>query len=121
MSRDKRPCQIGWHLNQGSRGTPEFYGASRFREQFSRKVTLRLMVSTDQEHSATRDNNLDGLEWLKRETTSRDVAMLFLSGHGTNDARGNYHFLPWDGDPARLARACIDNNDFLKYLAAANS
>ena len=73
-----------------------------------RKVTARLMVSTDKVQDATREKILDGLEWLMRETTSRDVAMVFLSGHGTNDAKENYNFLPSDADLSRLSRTCID-------------
>jgi len=83
-----------------------------------RKVTVRLLVSMDQVQDATRDKILDGLEWLMRETTSRDVAMVFLSGHGTNDAEDTYHFLPRDADPSRLRRTCVDKDDFRKYLRA---
>ena len=52
-----------------------------------------------------------------RQTTSRDVAMVFLSGHGANDSEGNYVFLPRDVDTARLARTGIDKNDFIKFLS----
>jgi len=82
-----------------------------------KKVKHRLLVSTDKVQKATKDNILDGLEWLMRETTSRDVAMVFLSGHGTNDSEGNYNFLPRDADPARLTRTGIDKNDFKKFLS----
>nr|NJM03643.1 hypothetical protein [Desulfobacula sp.] len=59
-----------------------------------KKVSTRLLVSDEKNKDATQEKILDGLDWLMRETTSRDVAMVFLSGHGTNDARGNYHFCP---------------------------
>jgi hypothetical protein len=42
---------------------------------------------------ATRDDIRKGLNWLKKSTTSRDIAVLFLSGHGQNDPRGHYHYL----------------------------
>ncbi|MBF0185856.1 MAG: caspase family protein [Magnetococcales bacterium] len=44
--------------------------------------------------NATRDEVLNGLEWLERQTTAKDVAMLFLSGHGVNDRNGYYHVPP---------------------------
>ena len=51
---------------------------------------------------ATRAAVLTGLQSIKRETTSNDVAMIFLSGHGTDDEDGTYYFLPADADPGSL-------------------
>ena len=88
----------------------------------AKAATLALMsdafgaMTHDTIKEATKDDILDGLEWIERETTSRDVAMVFLSGHGTNDAKGNYNFLPQDGNPARLHRTGIDNYIFKKFL-----
>ncbi|MDJ0784760.1 MAG: caspase family protein, partial [Desulfosarcinaceae bacterium] len=81
-----------------------------------KEVKPRLLISDKNTKEATQDSILDGLEWIMRETTSRDVAMVFLSGHGTNDAKGNYNFLPQDGNPARLHRTGIDKHIFKKYL-----
>ena len=52
--------------------------------------------------SAKKDEILDGLDWIQRETTSNDVAMVFISGHGVNDSNGFYYFLPANVDPNRL-------------------
>ena len=57
--------------------------------------------------NASKGDILDGLEWLERETTSKDVAMAFLAGHGVNDRSGNYHFLPQDADTERLKRTAL--------------
>lgn len=51
---------------------------------------------------ATRDQMLDGLSWLQDEVTARDVAMLFLAGHGVNDRNGEYYFLPANTDIERI-------------------
>ncbi len=72
-----------------------------------RDVEVRLI--TDKQ--ATKDGVLDGLEWLKREVTSRDVGILFLAGHGLNDNAGNYYFLPHDGNPVQLLRTGVAQND----------
>src|SRR5581483_3264425 len=57
---------------------------------------------------ATRDQILDGMEWLQRQTTARDVAVVFLAGHGVNDpATGEYYYLPYDADPDRTLRTMI--------------
>ena len=44
---------------------------------------------------ATRDNIVDGLEWVQSQTTAKDVAMVFLGGHGVNAPPNNdYYFVP---------------------------
>ncbi len=68
-----------------------------------RKVTVRLLT----DGGAKRDDILDGLEWIRRELTARDVAIVFLAGHGVNDADGVYYFLPQDVDLKRLKRTGV--------------
>ena len=68
-----------------------------------RKVAVRRLADAD----AKRDNVLDGLEWIRRELTARDVAMVFLAGHGVNDADGSYYFLPQDVDVHALKRSAV--------------
>ncbi len=68
-----------------------------------RKVTVRLLT----DGNAKRDDILDGLEWIRRELTARDVAIVFLAGHGVNDADGVYYFLPQDVDVKRLKRTGV--------------
>ena len=69
------------------------------------------------DEQATREAVLDGLDWVERETTSRDVALVLLSGHGDNDADGNYYFLPYDVDPDRLRRTAVPNTEFSRSLS----
>lgn len=69
---------------------------------------------------ATKNDVLDGLEWLEREVGARDVGVLFLSGHGLNDQQGEYWFVPRDGDRNRLRRSAINQAEIkgaLKRLA----
>jgi hypothetical protein len=44
---------------------------------------------------ATKANIGAGLTWLRQKMTPRDVAVVFLSGHGAND-RGMFYYLPVD-------------------------
>lgn len=44
--------------------------------------------------TATNDRILDGLEWIQKETTNNDVAVIFIAGHGVNDNNGTYYFFP---------------------------
>ena len=77
-----------------------------------KEVNIRLLTQA----KATRDDIVDGLEWLERQTTQRDVAMLFLSGHGTNDNNGDYHFVPANYDPEKVKRTSVSFEDIKKTL-----
>ncbi len=66
---------------------------------------------------ATREAVLDGLEWIERQTTARDVALVLLSGHGDNDADGGYYFLPYDVDPDRLRRTAVPDIEIRRSLS----
>ncbi|MCX7966533.1 MAG: caspase family protein, partial [Syntrophorhabdaceae bacterium] len=66
---------------------------------------VKIKLLTDEK--ATKDEILDGLEWLQRETTSKDIVMLFIAGHGVNDTAGIYYFLPQNADLEKLKRTGI--------------
>jgi WD40 repeat protein len=68
-----------------------------------RDVEVKLL--TDRE--AHRDDILDGLDWLRRQVTAKDVGMLFLAGHGTHDPDGIYYYLPVNADADRLRRTSV--------------
>jgi caspase domain-containing protein len=78
-----------------------------------REVTTRIL----KDEQATREAVLDGLDWIERETTSRDVALVLLSGHGDNDADGAYYFLPYDVDPDRLRRTGVPDIEIRRSLS----
>ncbi len=73
-------------------------------------------VLTDEQ--ATKDALLDGLDWLEKETTSRDVAIVFLAGHGVNDANGLYYFLPVNADTEKLKRTAVPFSDLKNTVAS---
>ena len=64
---------------------------------------------------ATREEIRKGLSWLKK-TPARDVAVLFLSGHGQNDAGGHYHFLRYDTDQSDLDLTTIQDFEIEDFL-----
>jgi len=67
---------------------------------------------------ATKGNVLDGLEWLQRQTTSKDMAVLFLAGHGINDPNGVFYFLPVDAKLDSLKRTGLSQADITTTVAA---
>jgi WD40 repeat protein len=77
-----------------------------------REVVPKLL--SDKE--ATKDKIVKGLEWLEKETTKLDVAIVFLSGHGTTDSYGDYYFLAQDSDPSDLRGTAVWNDEFAKTL-----
>jgi hypothetical protein len=66
---------------------------------------------------ATKGNILDGLEWLQRQVTQKDVAVLFFAGHGINDPNGVFYFLPVDSDLEKLKRTGISQSDITSTVA----
>jgi WD40 repeat protein len=72
-----------------------------------RDVVVKVLTN---EH-ATKDEILDGLDWIRKETTSKDVAMVFFAGHGLNDQNGIYYFLPYNTDLEKLLRTGVPFTD----------
>lgn len=68
-----------------------------------RDVKVRLL--TDEQ--ATRNNVLKGLNLILKETTSKDVAMVFLAGHGVNDSWGDFYYLPHGLDTEDLMSTAV--------------
>ncbi len=60
------------------------------------------------DEGASRGDILDSLDWILRQTTQYDVAIIFVSGHGMlHEVGEDYYFLPHDGDPERLRSTAI--------------
>ncbi len=76
-------------------------------------VITRLL--TDRE--ATKGNILDGLAWLEKQVTAKDVSMVFLAGHGENDHKGTYYFFPVNVDTKRLKRTGVSFLDIKDTVA----
>ncbi len=72
-----------------------------------RDVVVKVLTNAQ----ATKDEILDGLDWIRKETTSKDVAMVFFAGHGINDQNGAYYFLPYNTDLQRLLRTGVPFTD----------
>ena len=79
--------------------------ARAFRAQqgrLYRRVRTRLLTNAD----ADGDSVLEGLDWLVKKGTQRDVSVIFVAGHGMRE-RGHYYFLPADADPHKMRRTGI--------------
>lgn len=78
-----------------------------------RDVELRLLL----DEKATAEAVIDSLEWMQRQVTQHDIGMVFISGHGMNDATLGYAYLPVDADPERMRRTVVPMEEFKKTLA----
>ncbi|MBD3383951.1 hypothetical protein GF407_03400 [candidate division KSB1 bacterium] len=78
-----------------------------------KNVETRVLIDA----SAKKLDILDGLDWIQKETTSRDLAMIFIAGHGVNDNVGSFHYLPYEADLDRLRRTGLLFTEF-KYTAS---
>ena len=76
-------------------------------------VVAKLIV----DEQATKDEILDGLEWLQKQVTSKDVGMIFIAGHGINDQTGIYYFLPVNADLEKLKRTAVPYSDIKNTVA----
>jgi WD40 repeat protein len=75
---------------------------------------IQARVLTDRE--ATCRGVVEGLKWLGEKMTARDVAIVFLSGHGTRDDHGNFYFVPFDVSEQDVAGTCIPGEALKRAL-----
>ncbi len=77
-----------------------------------------VVIKTLTDSEATKNDILDGLDWIQKECTSRDLAMIFIAGHGINDNIGSFYYLPYEADVERLRRTGLIFSEF-KYTTSA--
>ena len=80
------------------------------------KLYKDVIVESLPETLATRQKIIQKLEWLQRETTQDDVAMIFLSGHATNDESNNYYFQGCDYEKDNLPATGVSSFEFERVL-----
>jgi hypothetical protein len=77
-----------------------------------REVQERLVTNRD----ATVAGVKDGLQWLQKKTTIRDVVMVFFAGHGVTDAKNEFWFLTHEVDPTQLLTTALSGEDIIGIL-----
>jgi WD40 repeat protein len=82
------------------------------------KLYNEVVVKTLTDKDATKDNILDSLEWIQKQTTSKDIAMVFIAGHGVNDDNGNFYYLPSNYEDSKLKRTGVSFTDFKTTLSS---
>ena len=78
------------------------------------KVVLKLLT----DDAANAENIRDELQWLQAETTHRDVAMLYMAGHGVNNNIGDFYFMPVNADMNRINATCVGYTEIKSIVNA---
>jgi WD40 repeat protein len=71
------------------------------------KIYKDVKIKNLTNQNATSDDILDGLDWIDKEVTSKDVAIIFIAGHGVNDEKGEYYFMSHEANLDRLRRTAL--------------
>jgi WD40 repeat protein len=103
------------HLDLAAKDALDF-GAAWNEQKGGLYSGVEVKVLTDAQ--ATKGDILDGLEWLQRQVTAKDVAVLFFAGHGINDSTGGFYFLPVEADLERLKRTGISQSDITSTVTS---
>lgn len=77
-------------------------------------IEARLLVDAQ----ATRASVLDSLAWLRQSVGPHDTGILFLAGHGINDASDQYYFIPHDGIADRPRTTAVSSADVRASLSS---
>ena len=59
------------------------------------RTVKSLLLTETSGHLPTREQIVDSLDYF-RQASQHDIVLLFLAGHGVNDERGDFYFLPRD-------------------------
>lgn len=104
----------GMDLLFAAKDARDFAAAYRAQEgRLFSKVTAKTLTDA----GAGRGEIMDGLDWLSKEVTQRDWAIVFVSGHGVTDNLNQYYFAPHDINPERLRATGVVWSDFRTTLA----
>lgn len=89
---------------------------ARTLEQYARPLYKNVRVKLITDDQATKRGILEGMDWLRKNTSENDVGLVFFSGHGTVD-EGRFFFLPCDTRSASIRVDALDSDEFHRRLA----
>jgi len=83
------------------------------KNKLFKEIVVKLLTNQD----ATKDNIMDGLEWLQKEVTQKDMGIAFFAGHGMNDPKtGGFYFLPYNANLDAVKRTMVASSDINSTL-----
>jgi hypothetical protein len=103
-----------YRLGLAAKDASDFAAAMKRQEG---RQYRRVIVRTLTDVQATRAAILREFDWLRASVTTNDTAMLFVAGHGVNDAQGQYFFMPHDAQHERLLTTGVPQAAIVSTLA----
>jgi WD40 repeat protein len=89
----------------------------QFLEKQKGKLYENVFVKELTDKNASKKQLIEGLRWLKENTKKDDIAILYLAGHGFNDEKQNFCYLPVEGNPEKLNQTSVSFEDIRSHLA----
>lgn len=80
---------------------------------FYKHVYTKLLPDAE----ADRNGIIEGLAWLKENATNKDVAMVFMSGHGASRGGSGYDYLPFGANKSKEATTFLHDFEIKNYLS----
>lgn len=87
-------------------------------KKVSKNIFADVKTKLITEKQATRRGILQGLSWLRKEMTQRDVGIFFFAGHGDKDTDDSLYFLPSDVDSEDLLTTGLSAETIRRTLSA---
>jgi uncharacterized caspase-like protein len=103
-----------YKLGLSAKDATDFAAAMRTQEgRQYRRVIVKTLINAQ----ATRAAILREFEALRLAVGAGDTAMLFIAGHGVNDASGQYFYMPYDAQHERLHSTGVPQASIVSTLA----
>lgn len=97
-----------WKLANAAKDAGAFAETLAHQEGgYYREVHTKVLTN----EAATGETIRQGLQWLKQNATTGDIAVVFLAGHSLNDPLQRYFFLPFDARLDKLATTGVQFSD----------
>jgi len=107
-----------WNLEYADNDAKEFTKLFNDKEEVFQEIIPKHLIN----EQAKRDNILDELSKLENlEISTKDIVIIFLSGHGVNDKKQKYYFLGYDASLKRLRSKGVEWDDFVETVATIKS
>jgi len=107
-----------WNLKYADKDAKEFVDLFKGKKELFQEVVPTNLINEE----AKRDNILDELSNLENlEISTKDMVIIFLSGHGVNDKKKKYYFLGYDASLNRLRSKGVEWDDFIETIASIKS
>ncbi|MEA2028700.1 MAG: caspase family protein, partial [Campylobacterota bacterium] len=107
-----------WNLKYADKDAKEFVNLFKGKKDLFQDVVPTHLINEE----AKRDNILDQLSHLENlEISTKDMIIIFLSGHGVNDKKKKYYFLGHDASLQRLRSKGVEWDDFIETISGIKS